>query len=101
MTSPEIHPYIVTLVFRDGPITTRTIFAPGPSEARALVAIQIVREINPPEALAGLVVFELQADWLRAALRAAEGKMPASGEAQILSLVPQQPASPFAGSHVD
>jgi len=88
--APAIKPYIVTLVFRDGPITTRTIFAQGPSEASAMVAIQIVREINPPEELAGLVVFELQADWLRTALRAAEGKLPASGEAHVLSLV--QPA---------
>jgi hypothetical protein len=97
MSDPQIpemvlRPYMVSLAFLSGPLFINAIMAPSPESATAMFSVMIMREYAVPQPLTGCAATELTVEFLRAALRAAEGKLPPGGEAQVLSLVvPQVP----------
>lgn len=88
--TPEtaLRPYMVSLAFLSGPLFINAIMAPSPESATAMFSVMIMREYAVPQPLTGCAATELTAEFLRTALRAAEGKLPPNGEAQVLSLVP-------------
>jgi len=89
---PTLKPYIVVLSFGEGgPLYANALLAPNAESAMAMFSVMTMREFSPPQLLMGCMTVELQPDFLRAALRAVEGKLPPGGEAQVLSLVPQAP----------
>ena len=97
---PTLKPYIVVLSFGEGgPLYANALLAPNAESAMAMFSVMTMREFSPPQLLVGCMTVELQPDFLRAALRAVEGKLPPGGEAQIVSLVPQAPpqGSPLFG----
>lgn len=92
---PEIvlHPYAVALTFADGgPMFVSAVIAPTSEAASAIFTTLVMQANTIPQPLSGCAVTPLNPDFLRAALRAVEGKLPPDGEAQVLSLVPQAAA---------
>ena len=82
-------PYMVSLSFLNGPLFVNALMAPSPEAATAMFSVIVMRQYEVPQELTGCAATELTVEFLRAALRAAEGKLPPGGEAQVLSLVPQ------------
>ena len=100
--------YIVVLAFEvPGPTNVSTWLAPDAHSASALAMHQCMSGENATDAnLVACVVTEMPADMLRHYLRAIEGKLPDSGNAEVLHLVPATQfdatdASTFTGRSVD
>ena len=115
MTPNTLKAYIVALSFEPpGPLHVNTWIAPDAPSAVALATVHFMRHAPPTENLMACLTIEMPADQLRHLLRAVEGKLPDSGNAQVVSLVPmareeqmeKQPldaadASTFIGHNVD
>lgn len=95
-------PYIVSVLFGDSApeqlMSVEAIIAPSREAAVALFVARVVRATNTDKDPCGVAVAELEAGFLEAALRAARGKMPESGTADVLALVPKPP-SPVIADH--
>ena len=90
MADQPLRAYIVALTFGGGgPLFVNALVAPSPEAATALFSVTIMQEHAVQGPLAGVGAIELQPDFMRAALRSIEGKLPPDGNAQVLSLVPQ------------
>ncbi|MDE2104142.1 MAG: hypothetical protein KGL39_43295 [Patescibacteria group bacterium] len=87
-------PYIVALTFADGRIAINAMIAEN-REAASALWVSAYHQMTQAEGkpltapLSGIAVMELPADFLRDALRAAEGKTPGKGAAEVVSLVPR------------
>jgi hypothetical protein len=89
--TPKLHAYAVTLNFGEGgPLTTAVLLTPDAASASALAMLNMLRQAPKPitEDLLSVLAVELQPEFLRHLLRAVEGRLPASGTADVLSLVP-------------
>jgi len=114
MTPGTLKAYIVALSFEPpGPLHVNTWVAPDAPSAAALATVHFMRQRPTEENLLACLVIEMGAEGLRHLLRTVEGKLPNSGNAEVLSLVPkpslpcEKPpldaadASTFTGSNVD
>jgi hypothetical protein len=89
MPEMTLKPYMVTLSFAEGgPLFLNALLAPTPEAATAMLATIVMREHTVTQPLMGCMAMELTPEFLRAALRAVEGKLPPDGNAQVISLVP-------------
>jgi hypothetical protein len=87
--TPELHAYIVTLSFEGGPLHTNTVLAQNQVIATCLTTTGLMQRTPVTTPLIGCFCVELGADYLRHLLRAVEGKLPAGGTADVVSLVPK------------
>ena len=91
MTPNTLKAYIVALSFEPpGPLHVHTWIAPDAPSAVALATVHFMRHAPPTENLMACLTIEMPADQLRHQLRAVEGKLPDSGNAQVVSLVPKE-----------
>jgi hypothetical protein len=91
----NLHAYVVTLSFNEGgPLHTHVVVAPNVVNATALATVALMQQTPITAPLLSCLAFELEADHLRHLLRAVEGKLPASGTADVLSLVPNKTENP-------
>ena len=87
--APKLHAYVVTLSFEDGPTHTSVMIAPDATIAAVLATLRLTQKTPVTTALIACFAYELVPDQLRHLLRAVEGHLPASGTADVLSLVPK------------
>ena len=86
--APELHAYVVTLNFgENAPLTTSIWVAQDQANAVALCTWNFLHAHPVATPLICCIVSEISAERLRHLLRAVEGKLPAGGTADIVSLV--------------
>ena len=89
MTPGTLKAYIVVLSFEAPPsVNVSTWVAPDAHSASALAMRQLMLGENATDSNFMCVTVEMPADMLRYYLRAVEGKLPDSGNAEVLHLVP-------------
>lgn len=73
MHEPKLQAFAVSVAFKDGPLVTHTLVGPSPEWAIGFVVTEAMRNLKPAQEFAGANAIPLPAEWLRMALRAAEG----------------------------
>jgi hypothetical protein len=92
--APPLKAWIVTLNFGEGgPLHTNIWLAPDAPNAVALCTWDFMTKVRPETPLLCCMAGEIGADQLRHLLRTVEGKLPAGGNAEIVSLVPRDLAA--------
>lgn len=84
-------PYIVALTFNQpdrSALVATAVLAPTPEFAASMVVEEVVRE-GVEGQISGVSVMPLTRQFLENALRALDDKLPKSGKADIVSLVPE------------
>ncbi len=84
-------PFIVAVVFGSGPeseLFVNAVIAPNREAAAAIWSLEVREQTGIAKPLAGVAVMELERSFLETALRATQGKLPETGTAQVVSLVP-------------
>lgn len=88
MTPGTLKAHIVVLSFEPpGPVHVNTWLAPDAASAAALATVHFMRTSGTEANLMACLTVEMPAEQLRHLLRAVEGKLPDSGNAEVLSLV--------------
>lgn len=91
----------VTLSFAaPGPLRANMLLAPDAASAGAMAMHVFMMNTPTAEPLQAVIAAEIPAETLRHMLRAVEGKLPASGNAQVVSLVPAAPQQALAPDDV-
>ncbi len=85
MAEQQFSAYMVALAFDGGPLVSSAAIAGSPEAAAATLAVQVVQESRTMAPLTGVVVTRLTPEFLRTALRAAEGTLTVDGS-NIVSL---------------
>lgn len=99
MTPGTLRAYIVVLSFEPpGPVHVNTWLALDPACASALATLHFMRTAPTEANLMACIALEMPADQLRHLLRAVEGRLPDSGNAEIVSLVPRETEADVAES---
>lgn len=92
MTGPTPRAWSVTLSFTPpGPLHTTLIIAPDRDAALVAATLMLTQDMPAETSLCGVIASEVPAETLRQMLRAVEGRLPESGSAEVMRLVPEQP----------